>query len=78
MDHDVGSLEAVVDEVGSLVHIFADVEGLVVLCWDVEEVGDIDAGVTQFDSFGCSEDCLDLVFLISDEVLWRVLMFWAA
>ena len=46
MYHDVGSLEAVVDEVGSLVHVLADVESLVIFCWNVEEVGDVDAGVT--------------------------------
>ena len=53
MDHDVCSLETVVDEIGCLVEVSSDVTGLVVVDRNVEEVWDVGSRVTEVDSF-CS------------------------
>ena len=62
MNHEVSSLETVIDVVGGLVEKFADVEALVIFCWDVEKVGNLVFGVSKFYAFGGGEDCLDGMF----------------
>jgi hypothetical protein len=58
--HDAGSLEAIMDEVGGLMEVFADVARFVVVGRYVEEVRNIIFRVTELHSFGCREDSLDL------------------
>ena len=60
MNHDARSLEAIMDEVGGLVEVFADVARFVVVGRYVEEVRNILFGVTELHSFSCREDSLDL------------------
>ena len=52
VNDDVGSLEAIIDEIGGLMEKLADVASLVVVDGDVEEVGDFGPGVAEIDSFG--------------------------
>lgn len=66
------------DVVGRLMEIFTNVEGFVVVCGDVEEVGDVSLGVVEFDSLGGSEDGFDAVFWVRLWLLLRVSRFWEA
>lgn len=78
MHHDVGSLETIIDEIGSLVEEFAEVKGLMVFSGNVKEVRHIGSGVSKVHTFARGKNCLDLMFWIKGKLLRRVLRFWAA
>lgn len=53
VNDDVGSLEAIIDEIGGLMEKLPDVTRLMVIDWNVEEVGNLSPGVAEVNSFGC-------------------------
>ena len=60
MDHDVSPLETIMDEIGCLMEVSANVTRFVIVDGDVEEIGNVGLRMSKIDTFGCWEYGFDL------------------
>jgi hypothetical protein len=54
MHHNIGSLEAVIDEASCEMEISTDIERFMIICGYIKEIGNFRFRMGNFYSFGCS------------------------
>ena len=78
MHHDIGLLNTIIDKSSSLIEVPADIKGLVIVSRNIESVRNILSGMTDLYSLRSRKQSSNLQFYFRDELLFRVLMFYAA
>lgn len=78
MNHNIGLLQAIINKSSSLIEVSANIKRLMIISRNIESEGNLLSRMTYLNTFCSRKQSFNLQFYISDKLLLRVFMFYAA